>query len=103
MTMNFRYHRDFQHSYGRLKEQEKDSIQKAIRQVMVHYQFPAEPLSYGARLKRLGISKQGIVYEIRAGIKFRVLFVYVKDQQMVLFRLIADHDEVRRFIRGFDR
>lgn len=101
--MDFRYHPDFERGYEKLHGLEKDLVKKAISQAMTHYETPTGTLSYGARLKRLGMSNQGSVYEIRAGMKLRVVFVEVKGEGLILFRLIAGHDEVRRFIRGFAR
>ena len=99
--MNFCRHRDFEKSYQKLNPQEKELIKKAILQAMVHYEMPQTVLPYGTRMTQLGVSKEGIVYEIRVGIHWRILFIEVKTKSLVIFRLIADHDEVRRFIREF--
>ena len=82
-----RFDREFQ----KLHVPTQESVKKAIVSLLHHLQVGTRPQGLGLRRLR------GIIWEIRVGLTYRILFELKKDT--ITFAFIGTHDEVKRFLR----
>jgi hypothetical protein len=96
--MQFEYATRFEKSLRRRSPQDRIRTAEAIEQIIGYFETHQAPEGLG--LKKL-FSREGLgaVFEARATIALRILFVV--QQEVVTFLMVGDHEEVRRFIRSF--
>ncbi len=90
--MRFEFKPSFERSIKTLNSNEKEAIKKIVLN-FIDILSRNHPLHQGIGLKRL----QGSYWEIRKGIKIRILFRWQKD--FVEFILAGNHDDIKRFLR----
>ena len=81
----------FRHAYYRLHATEQELVDRALRQLAVSLETRHAPAGLG--LKKLGHG----VFEIRAGLALRI--VYVEEGAQLVLALLGTHDDVRRFLK----
>lgn len=91
--MRFEFKSSFERSTKALNPTDKQEI-KEIAVYLIDILSKDKPLHQGAGLKRL----QGPYWEVRKGIKTRVLFRWNGD--LVEFILAGNHDDVRKFLKS---
>ena len=96
--MRFEYATRFGKSLHRRSPQDRLRTAEAIEQIIGYFETRHPPAGLGLR-KLFSREGLGAVFEARATIALRVLFVVQHDA--VTFLMVGDHDEVRRFIRTF--
>lgn len=90
--MRFEFKPSFDRSVKSFHGREKEEIKEvAARAIDILSQVKAAHKGIG--LKRL----KGCFWEIRKGIKVRILFRWEKD--LVEFVLAGDHDDIKRYLR----
>ena len=82
----------FEKSFHRLKSSDRIVVKKSLKQFN-HLLLTGEA-PRGLGFKKLAPGK----YEFRAGIKLRVILMREDENYFLLY--IADHDDVRRFLRN---
>lgn len=90
--MRYKFLNSFEGSLQKLSFEEKEQIRKSIHQLIDAFEAQAIPPGLG--LKKISPS----LWELRAGLKLRVVFVLEKD--LVKWSLVGNHNEVRRFIKN---
>lgn len=91
--MKFEFKPSFESSLKALPDKEKEEIKEtAFKTIDVLSQD--EGVYKGIGLKRL----QGEFWEVRKGLKTRIIFRWRKDY--VEFVLAGNHDQIRRFLRN---
>jgi len=90
--MRIEFKPSFDRSIKALKSQDKEEI-KSIIGDLIDILSMDRPLHEGLGLKRL----RGSYWEVRKGIKDRILFRWQKD--LVEFILAGDHEDIKRFLR----
>ena len=91
--MRFEFKPSFERSIKALDPIDKEEI-KSITLNLIDILSQDRPLYQGMGLKRL----QGLYWEVRKGIKTRILFRWKKD--LVEFILAGNHDDIKRFLRS---
>jgi mRNA-degrading endonuclease RelE of RelBE toxin-antitoxin system len=97
--MNIYFDDDFIKTSQKLSPVDKTLIKKSVALVLQHYE--GHPVPAGLGLKKLGMTSLGSVWEVRAGLHWRVIFLEGKNHSALFFRRVATHDEVREFLRRF--
>ena len=91
--MRFEFKPSFERSIKALNSDDKEEI-KSITLYLIDILSKDRPLHQGIGLKRL----QGLYWEVRKGIKTRILFRWQKD--LVEFILAGNHDDIKRFLKS---
>ena len=91
--MRFEFKPSFERSIKALTPTDKQEI-KDIAVYLLDILSQDRPLHQGVGLKRL----RGSYWEMRRGIKTRILFRWEGD--LVEFILAGNHDDIRRFLRN---
>jgi len=91
--MRIEFKPSFDRSIKALNPHDKEEIKK-IAADLIDVLSADRPLHEGLGLKRL----QGPYWQVRKGLKVRILFRWQKD--LVEFVLAGDHDDIRRFLRS---
>ena len=91
MARLIRFKARFRRAFRRLSPDEQGAVDTAIRQFADFLLTGALPAGLG--LKKLG----GRTYEFRAGLRLRI--VYQDEGEVLLFVLVGNHEDVRRFLR----
>lgn len=91
--MRIEFKPSFDRSIKALKSQDKEEIKNIIGG-LIDILSMDRPLHEGLGLKRL----RGSYWEVRRGIKARILFRWQKD--LVEFILAGDHEDIKRFLRS---
>ena len=91
--MRFDFKSSFERSIKQLPDKEKEEIKEAARQ-LVDILSRDRYLYKGIGLKRL----QGDFWEVRKGIKARILFRW--ESGLVEFVLAGNHDDIKRFLKN---
>ena len=89
--MKFHYKKEFIKQFDAYSRQEQELILEADRQIKDY--IKNQNASYGLRIKNIGKN----VFEARVSRQIRI--VWVRQENMITFALIGNHDEVRRFIK----
>lgn len=90
--MRIEFKPSFERSIKALSVDDKDEI-KQVAGVLIDVLSANEPLREGLGLKRL----QGPYWEVRKGLKVRLLFRWQKD--LVEFVLAGNHEDIKRFLK----
>jgi mRNA-degrading endonuclease YafQ of YafQ-DinJ toxin-antitoxin module len=90
--MRIEFKPSFDRSIKALNPQDKEEIKK-IAGVLIDVLSADKPLHEGLGLKRL----QGPYWEVRKGLKVRILFRWQKD--LVEFVLAGNHEDIKRFLK----
>ena len=90
--MRYVYKTSFDKAYRRLHPDGQSEIDYAL-QSLFDFLDKKTPLSVGLGFKRIGKA----YWEIRAGIRCRILFEWTRE--VVTFYFVGNHDQIRRFIR----
>jgi len=91
-----RYKKAFLKQFSDLSPEKKTLVWKAIE---VLENFRGESVtSHGLAVKKLHETSRWKVFEARAGIDLRV--VWVESSEESVFSLIGNHDDVRRFLKN---
>ncbi len=93
----FLYKKDFLKAFDCYRDSEKELIIMAEKQIRHYYLKQVAP--YGLRIKKLFENNEGKTFEARVSDKIRLL--YVDSKEIVAFAFLGNHDEVRRYIKGF--
>lgn len=91
--MRFEFKPSFDRSAKSFRGPEKEEIKDTAYQLIDMLSRDRE-IHKGIGLKRL----KGDFWEVRKGLKVRILFKWEKD--LVEFILAGDHDDVRRFLKS---
>ena len=91
--MRYAYKTSFDRSFKRLTPAEQYQTQQACDNLFIYLERKT-PLLQGLGFKRIGLD----YWEIRAGIKLRVLFEI--SHGCITFYFVGNHDQVHRFVRG---
>lgn len=91
--MRFGFKPSFDKSIKRFHGEEKEEIKNIAIQV-IDILSQDKQIYKGVGLKRL----KGNFWEIRKGLKARILFRWERD--LVEFILAGDHDDVKRYLKG---
>lgn len=91
--MNFEFKPSFERSIKALDHSDKEEI-KRIALYLIDILSQDRALHQGIGLKRL----RGPYWEVRKGIKTRILFRWQKD--LLEFVLAGDHDDIKKFLRS---
>ena len=91
--MRFEFKSSFDRSVKSFHGSEKEEIKKVAIQ-LIDMLSPDRKIYKGLGLKRL----RGNFWEVRRGIKTRILFRWEGD--LVEFIFAGDHDDVKRFLRN---
>ena len=91
--MKFDFKPTFERSIKALSPHEKEEI-KGVALRLIDILAQDYPLQQGLGLKRL----QGQYWEVRKGLRTRILFRWQKD--LVEFILAGDHDDIKRFLKA---
>lgn len=83
--------RAFARAYERLGEDEKRSVDEALRGFERYLESGAAPAGLG--IKHLGSR----TYEFRVGLRLRAIYVLM--EEFVLLSHLGTHDEARRFLK----
>ena len=83
----------FQEDLGALRTEERSEAWKVILALPAAFREPARHTGLGLRK----LHTHGI-WEARVGLRLRLVFGLEKDY--LIFRRVAEHDEVRRYLRG---
>jgi len=94
--MEFLYKKHFLSAFKNLKTSEQFLLRQTVHQIQAYYQTRHAP--YGLRIKKLFQNSEGKVFEARATIALRIL--WVKGPGLVSFVLLGNHDEVRRYLKS---
>ncbi len=97
--MNVYFDDEFIKTGKKLSQQDKALVKKAVTWILWHYEGKTVPLGLG--LKKLGVTSYGPVWEARAGLHWRILFLEGKNPPALFFRRIATHEEVLKFLKSF--
>lgn len=90
--MKFEFKPSFDRSIKSLHGPEKEEV-KDVAARLIDMLSQDQDIHKGIGLKRL----RGNFWEVRRGLKVRILFRWEKD--LVEFILAGDHDDVRRFLK----
>ncbi len=82
----------FDRSFEKLELSTQIKVRKDIESFLANIQKGIRPQGMGLRRLR------GSFWEIRCGLKYRVLFELKKD--WITFILVGNHNEVKRFIKS---
>ena len=85
------FKRNFRHAYDALSEENKRQVDESLKDFGHYLSTQKAPVGLG--LKRLG---EG-VYEFRAGLSLRAVYVLGKSE--VVLALLGTHDDVRRYLK----
>ena len=91
--MKIEFKSSFERSIKALGLQDKAEIKNVAIHLIDIFSID-KPLQEGLGLKRL----QGPYWEVRKGLKVRILFRWKKD--VVEFILAGNHDDIKRFLRA---
>ena len=83
---------DVRKTLAALPESDARSVWTALQAIPAAFGRPHVHSGLGIRQIRPGL------YEARAGLQLRALFV--RDRERLIVRLLGSHDDVRRFLRG---
>lgn len=83
----------------KLSAMDKALVKKSVALILKHYE--GDPVPAGLGLRKLGMTSLGSVWEARAGLHWRVLFLEDKNQSALFFRRVATHEGVQRFLKSF--
>jgi len=90
-NLRYRFLPSFDRSIKRLEHQRKHNVSKAAVDLI-------KALSSGLKPEGLGVKKLSAdIWEARAGIKDRILFLYTDD--LITFLIAGNHDEISKFIK----
>lgn len=95
--MNFLYKKSFLKIFDLYDSNYQKLIVYTENEIRKYY--TSQKIPYGLGIKKLydnGIEK---VYEARVSDKIRI--VWIKSKDLVVFTLLGNHDEVRRYIKKF--
>ncbi len=93
----FLYKRAFLKVFDSYMESEKELVISADREIRRYYMKQSAP--YGLRIKKLFERGDGKTFEARVSDKVRLL--YVESGELVVFAFLGNHEQVRRYIKGF--
>ncbi len=91
--MRFEFKSTFDRSIKALNPHDKEEI-KGVAIHLIDILSQDRPLRQGLGLKRL----RGSYWEVRKGLKDRILFRWQKD--LVEFVLAGNHDDIKRFLKS---
>ncbi len=86
----------FKKALDRLSEDDLKLALKALEAIESYHQ--TGQASYGLRIKKLYSSDIAKTYEARISIDLRIVWVETKEE--IIFALLGNHDDIRRFIKG---
>jgi mRNA-degrading endonuclease RelE of RelBE toxin-antitoxin system len=92
MSIAVRFKRSFLQSFYKLPDEKQRLVVKAVEAVKIYLESGRAP--YGLRIKKLSQS----TFEARITIDMRLVWVSCGGE--VIFALLGNHDDVRRFIRN---
>ena len=96
MPRVFQYTKTFRKLFDRLPETRKRLMLKCMEALKPVSEGKAP--SHGLMIKRLHVQNEEILYEARAGIDLRILWIQSKIYFRIVF--IGDHDEVQKYIKN---
>ena len=97
MSYRYSFKSAFQKSFDELSEESKQLVLKALEAINLY--LKTGHASYGLRIKKLHETSRSKTLEARVNLALRVIWVQTKDE--IVFALLGNHDEVRRFINRF--
>ena len=92
--MYYAYKTSFDRSFKQFLPAERRQIQIACDTLFAYLEKRSALLPQGLGLKRIGHD----YWEIRVGLKLRILFAISRD--CVTFYFVGNHDQIHRFVRG---
>lgn len=93
--MNFRYKDSYLKKFDRFSPQDKELIIECDKQIRGYYTSQSAP--YGVRIKKLYSQGKDKIFEARVSNKIRIVWVEAED--VVIFVLLGNHDDIRNFIK----
>ena len=97
MNLRYRFKASFEKKYRRLSGQDQTLVLKTVEAIQLSMQKGVS--AHGLGLKKLFSDPEGGVYEARAGLSLRIL--WLKKNDLVVFAFIGDHSEVRKYLKNF--
>ncbi|MFH0796217.1 MAG: hypothetical protein V2A65_04075 [Candidatus Omnitrophota bacterium] len=82
----------FEKTFQKLVPQDKKTVKEAIRWLITFYEMGQRPAGLG--LKKLTED----IWEIRAGIRLRILFTIEGD--FLTWGTVGSHDQIRKFLKS---
>ena len=82
----------FEKTFQKLIPQDKKAVKEAIRWLITFYETGQRPAGLG--LKKLTED----IWEIRAGIRLRILFTIEGD--LLTWGIVGSHDQIRKFLKS---
>ena len=96
MPFVFSFKSVFQKTFDKFPHHKQILVVKALEAIQVYLSSGTAP--YGLRIKKLYDSHSGKTFEARVSIDIRI--VWVQSQEKVVFALLGNHEDVRRFLRN---
>lgn len=96
MPLRYRFKSSLHKAFDSLGTKDQELAIKALEALKTY--FTTSRSSYGLRVTKLHENKSGKTFEARISLALRIVWVEIKDE--VIFSLIGNHDEVRRFIKN---
>ena len=97
MPRVFQYTKTFRKLFDRLPETRKKLALKCLEALKPVSEGKAP--SHGLMTKQLYAHGDEVLYEARAGIGLRILWIQTKGHFRIVF--VGNHDEVQKFIKNF--
>ncbi len=86
----------FDKAFETLNADDQQLVLETLNEIEKYYQI--RQASHGLRVKKLHESIHGLVYEARASIHLRIL--WVEQPEQVTFVLIGSHDTVSKYLKN---
>ena len=96
MPFRFRIKFSFHKTFEALSADKQDLVTKALEALDEYYK--TGKASYGLRVRKLYESNSGKTYEARISLDLRIVWIQTKDE--IVFSLIGNHNDIRRFIKN---
>jgi hypothetical protein len=95
--MKFIYKKDYLKNFKKFSKSYQKIIIEADKQIR-HY-YTKRKASYGLRIKKLYEKKGVKIFEARASLKVRIVWLETKEE--IIFAIVGDHKQVYEYIKSF--
>lgn len=96
MPLEFRFKAAFQKAFDQLSDDDELLVSKSLELLQDYFRTGRAP--HGLSVKRLYSGSSYQVYEARASARLRL--VWLQTKEAVVFCLVRNHEDVRRFIKN---
>ena len=96
MPLRYLFKQTFQKTFDKLDHKDQRLIIKALEALDEYFETNKAP--YGLRVTKLYGNSSAKTFEARVTINLRIVWVQTKEE--VIFSLIGNHDDIRRFLKN---